>query len=62
MNKPKPETISKHILLNADLDQKLDKLAEASYANASAVVRQLVDKEYKKYQEQLHSVSSIGVR
>ena len=60
MNKTKPETISKHILLNDELDQRLDKLAEVHYTNASQVVRKLIDKEYKEYVEQHNQVSSWG--
>ena len=51
MTKNKP--VSKHILLNETLDEKLETLARASYTNQSQIVRALVAKEYEQYEQQV---------
>ena len=53
MSKNKP--VSKHILLDETLDEKLEKLARASYTNQSQIVRVLVAKEYEQYEQQVNS-------
>ena len=53
MTKNKP--VSKHILLNETLDEKLETLARASYTNQSQIVRVLVAREYEQYEQQVNS-------
>jgi len=56
MTKNKP--VSKHILLNETLDEKLETLARASYTNQSQIVRALVAKEYEQYEQQVNRYGS----
>ena len=56
MTKNKP--VSKHILLNETLDEKLETLARASYTNQSQIVRVLVAKEYEQYEQQVNRYGS----
>jgi len=54
-------TVSKHILVDEVLDKKLEQLANASYTNQSSIVRLLIRKEYDNYQQQVNSVSRLGI-
>jgi predicted transcriptional regulator len=53
-------TVSKHILVDETLDNKLEELANAHYTNQSTVVRLLISKEYEQYKQQVRSIGEIG--